>query len=59
MQYAIQNEKSANVAFTYICAYRWVGLRLDLVVLLVSLTGSGMCMYLRHTHDPKMLALSM
>jgi len=59
VQYRMENEKSANVMFTYFCSFRWVGMRLDLVVSFVLLSTTIMCITFRSTLDSELLALSL
>ena len=48
VNYRAENEKSANVMFTYFCAFRWVGMRLDMVVNFVTLSAVIMCIAFRN-----------
>ena len=57
--YKMENEKSVNVMFTYLCAFRWVGMRLDLVVNFVTLSATIMCFAFRTSYDAENLALSL
>lgn len=50
-----ESELSANVTFTYATANRWLGLRFDLVIFIVSLSASVFSVFMRSYFEPGML----
>ena len=50
---------SANVTFTYTTANRWLGMRFDSVVLIVSLSCAILAMSLRDTFNGSLLIYSL
>lgn len=59
MKYMLENEKSANVTFTQMTANRWLGLRFDLAILVVTFAATIMCMLFRTTLDTDLLTFSL
>lgn len=59
MKYMMENDKSANCTFTQMTANRWLGLRFDLAILVVTFAATGMCMVFRTTIDSDLLTFSL
>ena len=57
--YMKETEMSANVTFTYTTANRWLGMRFDSVVLIVSLSCAILAMSLRDTFNGSLLIYSL
>lgn len=55
----IENERSANVTFTQMTANRWLGLRFDLAILVVTFAATAMCMIFRNTTEADLLTFSL
>jgi len=55
----VENEKSANVTFTYMIANRWIGIRYDAAVVLVTGIAAGLCIGFRGVIEPNMLTFSL
>jgi len=58
-QFMNESELSANVTFTYVITNRWMGFRLDLGILVLSLVASGFCVGLKNVVDNQLLAFSL
>jgi len=59
IKYMIENERSANVTFTQMTANRWLGLRFDLAILVVTFAATAMCMIFRNTIEADLLTFSL
>lgn len=55
----VENEKSANVTFTYMIANRWIGVRFDIATVIVTGIASALCMAARGWIEPDMLTFSL
>jgi hypothetical protein len=55
----VENEKSANVTFTYMIANRWIGVRFDVAVVLVTGIAAALTMACRGLIDANMLTFSL
>jgi ATP-binding cassette subfamily C (CFTR/MRP) protein 4 len=52
-------EKCANVTFCYIGANRWLGVRLDMICVLFTITTTLLCVLQKGTQDSALLTLSL
>ena len=50
-----ENELSANVTFTYSMANRWLGIRFDLSILILTVFASVFCCFMRSMFNPALL----
>jgi len=55
----VENEKSANVTFTYMIANRWIGVRFDMAVVLITGIAASLCMASRGYIEANMLTFSL
>ena len=54
-----ENELSANVTFTYATAFRWIGIRFDLVIFTVTLSAAAFSVFMRNIFQPGFLIFSL
>jgi len=52
-------EKSTNVVFSYYLVNRWMGLHFDMVCLIFSAGASTLCVYLKNSESPDLLAFAL
>jgi hypothetical protein len=55
----VENEKSANVTFTYMLANRWIGVRFDGAVVIITGIAAIFCMAFRGNIDANLLTFSL
>ena len=58
-QFMNEAELSANVTFTYIIANRWLGFRMELGIMVLTISATCFCIGLKESINSELLAFSL